>query len=172
MVIAHCLIKGAGGSRGIEVTDNIPTIFNCTITGWQDGLYLSSTQDRMPMIWGNMVTDNSGYAVNGTSNGMAYIGPNRVRDNTSGTIVAGINSSNWLAIGRFWPLTTTDTGGPESDYVNAAGGDYNLVGTSPALDTSYPKFADFGAYHAQTTVTGGGGSAVFHPLKTFIIRPA
>lgn len=169
MVIAHCLIKGAGGSRGIEVTDNIPTLFNNTITGWQDGIYLSSTQDRMPMIWGNMVTDNSGYAINGSSNGMAYIGPNRVRDNTSGTIVSGINSSNWLSVGRFWPLTTTGSG--TSDYVNAASGDYNLVGTSPALDTSYPKYGDFGAYHAQTTVTGGAAAGM-HPLIPSIIRPA
>jgi hypothetical protein len=123
------------------------------------------------MIWGNMVTDNSGYAINGTSNGMAYIGPNRVRDNTSGTIVTGINSSNWLAIGRFWPLTTTDTGGPESDYVNAASGDYNLVSTSPAVGSSYPKYADFGAYPLQNT-GGGGGAAVFNPLAQTIIRPA
>jgi hypothetical protein len=170
MVIAHSLIKGAGGSRGIEITDNIPTLYNNTITNWQDGIYLSSTQDRMPMIWGNMVTDNSGYAINGTSNGMAYIGPNRVRDNVSGTIVAGINSSNWLAVGRFWPLTTTDTGAATSDYTNPASGDYNLVSTSPAVGSSYPKYADHGAYPLQNT--GGGGTAVFNPLAQTIIRAA
>jgi hypothetical protein len=171
MTVAHCLIKGAGGSRGIEVNDQIPTLFNNTITNWQDGIYLTSTQDRMPLIWGNMVTDNSGYAVNGTSNGMAFIGPNRVRDNVSGTIVAGINSSTWLSIGRFWPLTTTGTG-TAADYVNAASNDYNLVSTSAALDTSYPKFADFGAYHALTTITGGTTAAGMHPLIPQIIRPA
>lgn len=168
MVIAHSLIKGAGGSRGIEVTDNIPLIFNCTITGWQDGIYLSSTQDRLATLWGNMITDNSGWAINGTSNGMAFIGPNRTRDNTSGTIVSGINSSNWLSIGRFWPLTTTDTGGPETDYVAAGSSDYNLISTSPGVGNSYPKYDDFGAYPRQNT--GGGGTAVFNPLGNFIIR--
>jgi hypothetical protein len=170
MTIAHSLIKGAGGSRGIEVNDQIPTLFNNTITNWQDGIYFTSTQDRMPVVWGNMVTDNSGYAINGTSNAMAFVGPNRVRDNTSGTIAAGINGSTWLSIGRFWPLTTTGSGA-SADYVNAASSDYNLVSSSVAVGNNYPKYADFGAYPLQNT-GGGGGSAVFNPLAQTIIRSA
>lgn len=170
--IFSSLIKGAGGGTGVYYDDSnrMINLRNCTITGWQDGIwYNTANTDNLNWIAGNMITDNSRYGVNINASWCGIIGPNRTRDNVSGD--TSIPGENWALAGRIFPLVTTDTGGPETDYTNAAANDYSLIAASPAKDANRPKNSDLGCYGLPTTVTGGG-SALFHPLKPFIIRGA
>ena len=164
------LIRGAGGGYGIYSdgdTNRHAYVRNNTITGWADAVRVTGALDSLLYLGGNIVTDNSGYAFNMMSvNGEVIIGPNRTRDNVLGD-VNGV--SQWAFAGRMFPTVTTDTGGPETDFVNAAAGDYRLIAGSPARNTNVPKWSDLGAYDYKES---GGAAAVFHPLLPQIIRPA
>ena len=168
-----CLIKGPGTGSGLLLDTNskAATIRNCTITGWTDGiLFSSSTGDIPSLLCGNMLTDNSGYGINfTTANFVALIGPNRTRDNALGD--TNNFAGNWLQCGRIFPLVTTDTGGPETDYVNAAANNYNLIPASPGKGANRPSVSDLGPYGLPDPA-GGGGAAVFNPLAQTIIRSA
>jgi hypothetical protein len=168
-----CLIKGAGSGAGLYADGNkVITIRNCTITGWQDGIFWNTpSNDRTAWIAGNMITDNSRYGIN-LSTGTAWvglIGPNRTRDNVSGDTSS--STLDWSQTGRIIPLVTTDTGGPATDYVNTSVNNYNLIQASPGKGVNVPKISDLGAYGLPDP-SGGGGSAVFHSLENFIIQPA
>lgn len=171
--LVHCLIKGAGGSRGLNAEGDSyrnSHIRNCTITNWQDGFYTDAgQQDDPPFIHGCMITDNSGWGINLNNSTASYtlFGANRFRDNVSGNI-RNEATMNWLDVGRFYSQVTTDTGSATSDYTNPSGNDYSLISTSPGKDANKPYSLDMGAYGILPT--GGGGTAVFHPLKPFIIR--
>lgn len=168
-----CLFKGAGGPYGMytDQTNRGNSIRNCTITGWVDGIRVTGPLTEPTWFAGNMITDCSGYAVNLASlSWMGILGPNRVRDCALGILPASV--PDWSQAGRIIPLVTTDTGGPESDYVNAATNDYSLVSTSPARNVNLPPWSDMGAYDMKDPTGGGGGTALFHPLKPFIIHGA
>jgi hypothetical protein len=167
------LIKGNGGAFGInsDQSDRVAYVRNNTITGFTDAIRWSAVTDWPSFICGNMITDNAGYALNMLNVGdMILIGPNRTRDNALG--VAGGAAAQWADTGRLVPLVTTDTGGPETDYANAASNDYNLIAASPARNQNVPRFTDLGAYDNKDAAGGGGGTAVFNPLAQTIIRPA
>jgi hypothetical protein len=169
--IYGCLIKGAGGAVGININDSnrAPFIRNNTITGWQDGIYFNQSMNHPSFSCGNMITDNARYGVNfATATCPGIVGVGRVRDNVSGDINNG--TQDWLQAGRIIPMVTTDTGGPETDYVNAAANDYSLIAASPGKGTNRPKIADMGPYGLPDP--SGGGAAVFNPLAQTIIRPA
>jgi hypothetical protein len=167
--IFGCLVKGNGGIAGIhaEYDNRNGFIRNNTILGFVDAFYVATTQSPL-IVAGNMITDNSGYAFNLVGNSCPIlIGPNRIRDNALGSINLG---GNYTDCGRIYPTITTDTGGPETDYVNAAAGDYNLISASPGKEANTWKWSDIGAF--QRKDAGGGGAAVFNPLAQTIIRPA
>lgn len=164
------LIKGAGGGIGIWQNSNQWPFMalNNTIVGWTDAVKITADAQWASLLWGNMVTDNAGYGVNGTVAGnMIFVGPNRTRDNVLGDF-SGTTAPDWTTCGRFWPLVTTDTGGPETDYANAAANDYNLVTASPGRQQNRPLWLDLGAYDKKDPVAGGG--ALFHPLVPFIVK--
>jgi hypothetical protein len=171
-IVYGCLIKGAGGPQGVlgDSANRQPTIRNNTIAGWVDGIKLtaSTATNYLSSISGNMITDCTGYAINVPAGWCGIIGPNRVRDCTLGILPA--TTSEWTNGGRIIAVVTTDTGGPETDYVSAAANNYNLISGSPGKAVNRPIYADMGAYNAQDT--GGGGTAVFNPLLTTIIEAA
>ena len=169
-----CLIKGPGTGSGIYFDGSNPccNLRNNTIVGWTDGVKFNNSVSEHPnWICGNMITDCAGYGVNFTTTSMeSIIGPNRTRDNALGD--TNNAAQNWLQAGRIIPLVTTDTGGPTSDYVNPATNDYNLIPASPGKGVNVPKISDMGAYGLPDPAGGGGGTAVFNPLGTTIIKPA
>lgn len=84
----------------------------------------------MVPIVNNHVTDCAEYLDNlysGTANHIVLEAYNRTRDNT--TPRTGISAES-LLVGE----VTTDTGGAETDYVNAPAGDITLIPTAPAID--------------------------------------
>ena len=169
-IVYGTLIKGAGAGAGIYFDGGRPCyVRNCTVTGWQDGVFWNTTTpDSMSWICGNMLTDNNRYGIN-LSTGSVWcgiIGPNRTRSNVSGDTSA--STFDWANAGRILPLITTDTG---SDYTNAALNDYTLISSSPAIAENRPKYSDLGAYGLEHSA-GGGALTVLHPLIPQIIRPA
>lgn len=165
-----CLFKGSGGPYGImgDNSNRQPAIRNCTIAGWVDGIKLTTATSYASWFSGNMITDCSGYAINVPAAWCGIIGPNRVRDCTSGSLPA--TTSEWTGAGRIIALVTTDTGGPETDYTDASTNDYSLISASPGKEVNIPKFADMGAY--QRKESGALLMGNRHPLIPQIIRPA
>lgn len=127
------------------------SITRCTIVGnTSDGIQ-TPTLTTQVVIGDNMITDNGGYGINLNAAGSsAVLFNNRTRDNTLGAINGGtnyVNATNYGAV-------TTDTGGPETDYVNSGGNDYNLIAGSPAVSVALPLYSSMGAL--QRSQTGGG----------------
>lgn len=124
------------------------------ITG--DGINIITATTAASIIGMNMITDCGGFGLNmvSTSN-PAQVLYNRFRDNTSGNIG---NASASVTAGTFGSVTS---GNGTSDYVNAAGGNYNLKTTSPAVNAGIPYAASMGAYQLPSTGGGGGGSYAF-----------
>ncbi len=99
----------------------------------------------------NMITDCGGYGVNmvSTSNPGQLL-YNRFRDNTSGNIG---NASAAVLAGEIGSVTS---GAGVGDYTNAAGGDYTLISTSPAVNAGIPYAASMGAFQLPYSSSGGG----------------
>lgn len=105
------------------------------------------------LISNNIFTDNGGYAIDFNNAAVASVlSNNRYRDNTSGNINLG---TDWVTATN-WGAVTTDTGGPETDYVDAASDNYNLIASSPAVNAGLPLNAAIGAL--QRDQSGGGGA--------------
>lgn len=171
--IYGCLFKGAGAGAGIYMdSSKAELIRNNIITGWQDGIYWNTaSSSRLSWVAGNMITDNSRYGVNVSAAWIGIIGPNRTRDNVTGDTSNA--TLDWTQTARILPLVTTDTGGPETDYVAAASNNYNPVSaTAPGIAQNRPKFSDMGAYGLQHPTGGALAAGVMHPLLPQIIRPA
>lgn len=134
-----------GGATGVAVTNTaaVATIIGNTIVGnTGDGVNVITGTTGLQAIIDNIITDNGGYGLNGVSAANAVPSLyNRFRDNTSGNYNS---ATDWLAITKLFGDVTTDTGGPETDYVNAAGNDYRLINGSPAQNMTYGQA--IGAY--------------------------
>ena len=74
---------------------------------------------------------------------------NRERDNTS----ANVGIGNWPEINKI----TTDTGGDETDYFDAASGDFRLIDGSPGRNVGGFGI-NLGGLAVVPIVAGGGGS--------------
>lgn len=141
---------------GISLTGvNAYTIISCnTITACGgDGIDIVTGTAVTHIIANNIITDNGGYGIDFNSAAVASVlANNRYRDNTSGNINLG---TDWVTATN-WGAVTTDTGGPETDYVDAASDNYNLIAASPAVNAGLPLNAAIGAL--QRDQSGGGGA--------------
>ncbi len=79
---------------------------------------------------------------------------NRTKNNT--TARTGIGDG--IAVGEI----TTDTGGDETDFVNAGAGNFRLISAAPGKAAGMVEFADCGAYQREEA-GGGGGGMIVHP---------
>lgn len=144
-------------SHGIDLTGTgaYTNIFGNTIVGnGGDAIRVVTGSTVTHQIWGNMITDNTGAGVNAVSTGNSVVlGYNRYRDNGGGNVA---NGGDWTTVTDFGSVTT-DTGGPETDYQNAAGNDYRLIASSPARSAGLPASASMGAL--QPAATGGSGTS-------------
>lgn len=137
-----------GAVNGISVSTGTLNAHCNTITGNSgDGIAITGSTANMHVIQGNVITDNGGWGINLQGTGSVYLLGNRYRDNTSGNISAATDYGTGPTI---YGSITTDTGGPESDYRNAAGGDYRLTPSSPARAAGWFPFADIGALQSQS----------------------
>lgn len=161
----------ASGGNGINLTSNLATIVGNTFLPCAIGVKIGAANSSAAIIVqntfygqttacvqvlnsasatlrttivGNMMTD-SAYAVKSLYQPTGDLPItryyNRTRDNTS----ADTGFTEWPSIGE----VTTDTGGPETDYVNAAGNDFRLISTSPAKGAGVPAYIDIGACQFQ-----------------------
>lgn len=91
--------------------------------------YPNSAPQVLPALLNNHVTDSAQWIDNlysSTSNIAMLEVNNRTRDIT--TLRTGVGD------GTINGEVTTDTGGPETDYVDAPNGDITLIATAPAVD--------------------------------------
>lgn len=143
----------ASGGMGIFVsaTNAYPCIAYNTIAGSTgDGINIVTANTQLQCAIGNLVTDGSAYGINVVSASNAiFLAYNRTRDNTSGAINSG---TNWVAATNYGAVTT-DTGGPETDYVSAGSTNfnYNLIAASPATSSGKPASASIGALQRSQT---------------------
>lgn len=103
--------------------------------------------------FGNCITDNTGFGADWqNANNTPMILYNRTRDNIAGAYNLG---TDWVTATSYGEVTT-DTGGPETDYVDAAGGDFSLISSSPAVSAALPSFLSMGAFQRSQLSTSSG----------------
>lgn len=156
-VVENCLIFDSA-SHGIAMDNGngAISVLSCTITAnGGDGINVLTGTTGLQLFRNNMITDNGGAGINmvSTSNG-AIIEYNRFRDNTSGNIT---NAGDWITATDRGNVTT-DTGGPETDYVDAGTDNYNLIATSPGTSSASPYAASMGCFQRLQTSSGVSGS--------------
>jgi len=156
-----CVVYGnivyASGGVALKLTDTTLPAFvrNNTFVGCAADAIVITGHLSPHRIFGNIITDNTGYAITCSSTTNASIlAYNRTRDNSSGAIGPNIN---W-ATQTSWGEVTTDTGGDTTDYVSPGtpNFNYNLILASPATSASLPYAASMGAFQRLQTVTPGG----------------
>lgn len=105
------------------------------------------------MVYGNNHCTDSGKflenAYYGTANHAAICFANRRRDNTNADRGFG-NWPEYLAV-------TTDTGGAETDFVDAANYDFRLISGAPGAGTGILPYRSIGALQRDASGAGAGG---------------
>lgn len=151
-IAKNTIFASTGIGIAMTSTTGTPCLLDNTIVGGgADGINIVTGATVLQFLSGNMVTDNTGDGLDMVSTAnAAFLAALRTRDNASGIA----NGGDWITATSYGNVTT-DTGGPETDYVNFAGNDFNLIATSPATSASQPQFASMGAL--QRSQTGGGG---------------
>lgn len=139
------------GLDGIGVRSNTALaiiIANTVHNSVGDGIDVQSGVTTTQYILGNCCTNNGGFGINGNSATAAIIlAANRLRDNTSGG-VGGI--ADWLT--AFLDVTS---GAGVSDYTNAAGFDFSLISSSPAVQKALAYWLPIGGNGLAVPVTPG-----------------
>lgn len=157
VTVINCLFYGNSSSIGIDCGNTGGGSFiisGCTFQGIGTAIQLPDSLNVGAIIAiNNICTDCSAWIYsqyNVTATVALIECNNRTRDVT--TLLTGMESTSIGAV-------TTDTGGPETDYVDAAAGDYRLISSSPATEAGLPALASAGAYQrgqrqVSSTFTG------------------
>lgn len=148
-IINKCTIFSItnAGAAGILLgaTNQTGFIIDNTIVGYIVGIKYLSGMTVITCAMGNMITDCTTYGIDFIASDTAVLtGWNRMRDNGTATN----SGAGWFAATNFKPVTT-DTGGPETDYVDSAANNYDLkiMGIpSPAVGAGIPEFSSIGAH--------------------------
>jgi hypothetical protein len=129
---AFISLGSSGTTRAInfETVGNQPLISNCTFYNFGTCILVpnAGTTQNLVLV-NNHATDSSKWLDNlfiGTATYDIIEVNSRTRDNT--TPRTGFGDSLNIA------EVTTDTGGPETDYENAAAGDITLIAAAPGVD--------------------------------------
>lgn len=163
-VVANCIIYDSYYGIKDSTTNQYTTLINCTFYNITKSAFLgySNANIRSIVAINCMFTDISEYAFDSaysaTANVPLFALNNRFRDVTMG-ISNGFG--DWPNLNQI----TTDTGGPETDYVDAVTNkDFRLVSTSPAIGSGIPLYMDIGALQVPKTNVGLG-----HPAGRVLI---
>lgn len=150
--ILPCAVGVNIGHVNASSTAILNNTFNgCTTAGIQ--ILNSASATGMPLDMNNIFTNcayarKSLYQPTGDLPLLRYY--NRTRDNTN----ADSGFADWPIIGE----VITDTGGNETDYVDAASNDYRLISASPAKGAMIPRYGDIGALQREESASGGDDS--------------
>lgn len=126
-----------------------------TVVGnFSDGIKFTGTVTIPPRVTNCLITDNGGFPINGGATIPLYTRNNEYRNNTAGNVVNG--AADWTTASGIGNVT----GNGASDYVNAAGQNYALALTSPAIAAGLPSFAEIGALNGNSNSTDPGVSNV------------
>lgn len=150
--ISGCLIVAKNHGIYVSTDSNQATLLNNTVAitgGTGDAVYFAASSTVLQVASGNLLTDSTAYGINGNDAATAVVSHrNRIDRSTSG---AYNGATDWLASTKFGDDVTSVT--QANEYEDAAGGDFRLKSTSPAIGKGPWGLADIGAL--QTT---GGGS--------------
>lgn len=132
--------NGAGIGVTPFSTSSSAHIRNNTIVGFVRGISILASTTGLSKILGNMITDNTTYAIDFNNvNVAAVLAYNRYRDVTTINLGTGyVTATNYSPV-------TTDTGGPETDYTAYALQDFRLIPTSPGVGVNWFQSASIGA---------------------------
>ena len=141
--IHNCILPGIS----LSSVGAYSTIINNTIVGvggaLSDGIKIVSSTTTTHVILNNVITDSTnarGIAFGNTSI-PAIVGYNRFRDN----LISMNNAGDWTTATNWLQVDSGTTGDTSTDYVDFAGRNYNLKGTSPATSTGLPAKSSIGA---------------------------
>jgi hypothetical protein len=131
---------------------------NTIVSNGGDGINLVTGTTSTNIFIDNMITDNTGDGIDMVSTAnAAFVANNRFRDNAN----TYNNAGDWITATKYNDVTS---GAGTSDYVNAAGNDYNLKWSSPGRGAGSPLYADIGALQAPTPTPTA--TATFTPTAT------
>ena len=158
VAIADCVFikTGSVGGVGVNATGVISAVAafmvtNCTFHNLAAGIQTTSAHTGgMIILSGCHCTDGT-YLIDNTTTIAVYDINNRTRDLTSGK-ATGAELITTKAV-------TTDTGGAETDFVDAANGNFRLLTTAPGYNARF-NGGDIGGLQTDPPAGGGGGSAL------------
>jgi len=126
-----------GGSIGVLVGNNSTVaLYNNTIAGFSSHAIDVTGASNLIQIFGNMITDNSGYAINSASGKLVFHGNNYCRNNNpSGSYVDFNGVSDLLSYqdSGVYGNVHQANGTAFGDYTAKTSGNYTIAATSPAL---------------------------------------
>jgi hypothetical protein len=159
--VADCVFQklGSVGGSGITVTTALTTartyiVTNCTFHNFAAAVTTTGTHTGGQIIISGCHCTDGTYLVDNTTTIAVYDINNRTRDLTSGK-ATGAELITTSAV-------TTDTGGAETDYVDAANGNYRLLTTAAGYNARFDG-GDIGGLQTDPPAGGGGGFFVSQP---------
>jgi hypothetical protein len=158
-ILFNTIFSSTGNGIASTTTGSvIMAVGNTIVAGGADGINIATGSTFLQCFVNNMITDNTGDGIDmvSTSNA-AFVSNNRFRDNAN----TYNNAGDWITSTKYDDVTS---GAGTSDYVNAAGNDYNLKWSSPGRGAGSPLYADIGALQAPTPTPTA--TATFTPTAT------
>ncbi len=159
VTVINCLFYGNASSIGIDcgaASGGSFIVQGCTFQGIATAIQIANSVNTGAVVAiNNICTDCSKWIeslYSGTATVALIEANNRTRDVT--TLLTGMETSQIGAV-------TTDGGGPETDYVDYAAGNFRLLATSPAIGVGMPAYMDIGMYQRQASAGSSGGSYTF-----------
>ena len=146
--ILRTAVVGAG-SAGSVIVGN-------TFYDLETAIQLPNTAPTGTLFVANNQATDCGEWINNLYSGTANLAiievNNRTRDNTTPRTGVGDGAN----VGE----VTTDTGGIETDYVDAGSNNFRLISAAPGKAIGVRNYADAGAYQREEA---GGGGLLVHP---------
>lgn len=152
-VAFNTVIDGTTGisklTVGAEFACFSNTVYGCS----GDGIDIVTSSTALCYVFNNLIVDCGGYGVDfNTSTCMKILFNNRFRDCAGGNYNG---DGDYGAAGKHGDVTT-DTGGPETDFVNYAGGDFAMLSGSPGIHKAAGYLLNIGANGTPVASSGGG----------------
>jgi len=150
--IKHGSVGGIGIQfLGTMSATTLIAVTNCTFYNLQSGINTAASHTGGAILISGCHCTDGTYMVDNTTTVAVYDFNNRTRDLTSGK-ATGAELITTKAV-------TTDTGGAETDFVDAAIGNFRLLTTAPGYNARFDG-GDIGGLQTDPPSGGGGGSAL------------